>query len=89
MINTLAGFIAGVLVALAGAAGAAGDQADDELRTTCHSWSKPHVYQCNVYLPAFTMARLKLYREGEYQLGVDYFPGWEPNSRTVVTEAGR
>jgi hypothetical protein len=86
MINTLAGFIAGVLVALAGAAGAAGIDQADELRTTCHSWNKAGVYQCNVYMPDFDMARVKLYRDGEYQLGVDYFPG---HDRLERIEAGR
>lgn len=76
--RTTAGFVAGVVLALTGSA-AATDH--DGMRTTCHQWAKPDVYQCNVYLPDFDMARVKLYENGEYHLGVDYYPGTDALTR--------
>lgn len=75
MIRTLAAFLAGVAVTLGGAATAGTDKPKPELRSTCHEWKAPDVYQCNVYMPDFDMGRVVMYEDGEFVLGVDYFPG--------------
>lgn len=79
MLKVIAGFVAGVVVALGGAAAAGTTNENPEgVRTTCHAWNKPRTYQCNVYMPEFHHARIVLYEADEYALGVDYWPGWAP-----------
>jgi hypothetical protein len=79
MIKTIVGFVAGVVLALGGSAAAGTDK--PELRSSCHEWNKPNVYQCNVYMPDFDMGRVRLFEDGEYVLGVDYFPGHDRVAR--------
>lgn len=81
MIRTIAGFVAGVVLALGGSAAAGTHKGDDEVRTTCHAWAAPRTYQCNIYAPDFDLMRVKLYEDGEYTLGVDYKPGWDTIER--------
>lgn len=87
MIKTLAGFLTGVLVALSGAAVAGGQADNADVRRPCHSWADGDTLQCNLYFPDADRVRVRLFIEGEYMLGVDYWPGWEQATR--ISEAGR
>lgn len=82
MIKTLAGFVAGLALALSGAA-VAGTVNDGPADVRCHSWNDPGTIQCNLEFPDVDHIRLRLYEDGDYSLGVDYRPGWVERARVV------
>lgn len=76
-----AGFVAGVIVAASGAA-VAGDRDKPDAR--CHTWRDGNTVQCNLYAPENAEhVRIVLYVGPDFDLGVDYRPGWVERSTRI------